>query len=110
MQELFIPYEEFPFTNNTERDISFQYGVISWCSNKSGFINVEYVDRKAFPNHELNSDKSVIFSPYKITTIPTDTYFNTRDNIYLVKFAVNGTQFDPPKGIMHPRFDYLIPI
>lgn len=87
-----------------------KYGVINVCSKQYGFINVVYVDKKLYPDYVLDSSSSTIFNPKQVTWVPKEAQINTKENIYLVEFRVNGTVMDSKTNKLRPAIDYSFPI
>lgn len=94
---------------------SFDYkiGVVDFCDYRDVSPKVR---PRAFINHgfgkseAIEKNMSVIFKPTLARTVPDHFKFDTRNNIYLVLFAVSGTVPDTKSGIEHPKFDYSVPI
>lgn len=105
MQDVLYTYDEFPVIDGIGREKDQRYGVIGWIFGKSGFINTGYTNNRSGRN-----DDSVIFDLRSISVWPEKTYFDIRENVYLVRYAVDGTSVDRKTGILHPRFDYTVPL
>ncbi len=105
MKEVLYTYDEFPANDGIGHEKELRYGVISWHNGRNGFINTGYRNNRA----DRNSN-SVIFNLHYASVLPEEMSFDVRENIYLVRYAVSGTSVDPKTGILHPKFDYAIPI
>ena len=86
------------------------FGIINRCTNKNGFINQEYVDKRVFPDYLLDGSQSTIFETSSVNFEPNTSRLRTVKYIYLVAFFVKGTAINTKTGEEQPALDYSQPV
>lgn len=87
-----------------------RFGIINVCSNKTGFINQEYVDKRVFPEYVLDGSQSTMFETLSVNFEPKTIKLKTIKYIYLVAYFVKGTVVNTKTGEEQPAFDYTQPV
>jgi len=108
-KEEFLLYDDTLFDEYRNLE-GIRFGIINVCSSRNGFINQEYVDKRAFPEYILDGRQSTIFETKSVTFVPNTTQLRTVKYIYLVAYFVNGTVINSKTGEEQPAIDYNQPI
>lgn len=114
LKELDKECEEISFSDtifDEYRDMEgIHFGLINVCTNKTGFINQEYIDKQVYADYTLDGSQSVIFETSGVQFVPFGTKLKTVKYIYLVAYFVNGTVVNTKTGIEQPALDYSRPV
>jgi len=93
-----------------DSEATIRYGVISYYTDTTAFINYEYINKRYNDNYVVDKKQSVIFNPRRAKIEFDGKTIKTPENVYIVRFVTKGYVKNSKTNEEQPALCYEHPI